>query len=108
MRYTKQLIMGLAFSSLVAAPAWAQENYPSYKLLIETVGVGRCLFMEGRLTQEQSSSFVSQYLNKKGMTGTQVKNLSSLKDFEGHVDKFIKSGGGCKRLTDDVLKGTTW
>ena len=103
MTYFKGLLAGLALSSLMASQALSQERYPSYKLLIETVGVGRCLFMEGRLTQEQSADFISQYLNKKGMTGTQVKNLSKMKDFEEQVDGFIRYGGGCKRIVKEVM-----
>jgi len=106
--YIKSVLVGLSVSSLAVSSVWAQEKYPSYKLLIETVGIGRCLYMEGRLTQDQSSSFVTQYLNKKGMTGTQVKNLSSMNDFEEQIDGFIKSSGGCKRLADKALKGTQW
>ena len=108
MHYLKTYLLGLAFSSLLTMPVWSQEKFPTYKLVIETVGVGRCLYMEGRFTQDQSSSFVAQYLNKKGVTGTQVKNLSSMKDFEQQVDGFIKSVGGCKHLSDKVLKGTKW
>jgi len=108
MKYIKSVVVGLSVSSLAVTSVLAQEQYPSYKLLIETVGIGRCLYMEGRLTQDQSSSFVTQYLNKKGMTGTQVKNLSSMNDFEEQIDAFIKSSGGCKRVADKVLKGTPW
>ena len=91
--------------TLACQPIRAQNTYPTFKVVIETVGVGRCLFMEGYFTQDESSSFVSQYLNKKGVTGTQVKNISKMDDFEQNIKKFIKSAGGCKHIADEVLKG---
>lgn len=106
MNKTKSVLARLMVASLAILPVDAQENLQSYKLFIETLGVGRCLFMEGHLTQDQSSSFIVQYLNKKGFTGTQVRNLSKMKDLEEQVEGFIKASGGCKSLSTEVIKRT--
>ena len=104
MNSTKSVLTTLIIASFAILPVKAQESLQSYKLFIETLGVGRCLFIEGHLTQEQSSSFIVQYLNKKGFTGTQVKNLSKMKDLEEQVEGFIKASGGCKSLSTKVIK----
>jgi len=96
------LLIAGAFACL---PTRAQDTYPTFKVVIETFGVGRCLFMEGYFTKDQSSSFVSQYLNKKGVTGTQFKNITEMDNFEQNIKDFIKSAGGCKHIADEVLKG---
>lgn len=104
MNNTKDVLARLMVASLAILPVDAQENFQSYKLFIETLGVGRCLFMEGHLTQDQSSSFIVQYLNKKGFAGTQVRNLSKMKDLEEQVEGFIKANGGCKSLSTNVIR----
>jgi hypothetical protein len=98
----RTLLLFLASSQISAARS--QDLYPGYKTVVDTVVAGRCLFMEGFFTDDQSATFIAQYLSKQGLTGTRVKNIGQQKTFEADVERVIKRSGGCGKITQELLK----
>lgn len=91
---------------LAVPPVFAQEPTPKDRLVAAFV-ISYCLREHGLVSHEMSSRIFGDALAEH-LTLAQLKNISTHPDFNGKVNKFLESVGGCRKAIDTVrpiLKG---